>query len=150
MSDLIQQREDHTREFEQSWSDHEKKLEESSKQDIQALEEIHAQQLQEAREHAEATLGTVYKPSSKLLDNRRVFEQLVKQKKYSEAHQLKAENEQIEIYEQQRFTEVREAKIAKLMEKTMTRQKIEMMALRKKLDYQVYEQRRVREAETIQ
>jgi len=34
MSDLIQQREDHTREFEQSWSDHEKKLEESSKQDI--------------------------------------------------------------------------------------------------------------------
>lgn len=26
MSDLIQQREDHTREFDQSWSDHEKKL----------------------------------------------------------------------------------------------------------------------------
>ena len=50
------------------------------------MEEIHAQQLLEAREHAEATLGTVYKPSSKLLDNRRVFEQLVKQKKYSEAH----------------------------------------------------------------
>jgi hypothetical protein len=45
---------------------------------------------------------------------------------------------------------VREAKIAKMMEKTMARQKIEMMALRKKLDYQVYEQRRVREAETIQ
>ena len=56
----------------------------------------------------------------------------------------------MEIYEQLRFTEVREAKIAKLMEKTMTRQKIEMMALRKKLDYQVYEQRRVREAETVQ
>jgi hypothetical protein len=34
MSDLIQQREDHTREFEQSWTEHEKKLEESSKQDI--------------------------------------------------------------------------------------------------------------------
>ena len=56
----------------------------------------------------------------------------------------------MEIYEQQKFNEVREAKIAKMMEKTMARQKIEMMALRKKLDYQVYEQRRVREAETIQ
>ena len=31
MSDLIQQKEDHTREFEQSWTEHEKKLEESSK-----------------------------------------------------------------------------------------------------------------------
>jgi len=43
MSDLIQQREDHTREFEQSWTDHEKKLEESSRQDLMALEEIHQQ-----------------------------------------------------------------------------------------------------------
>lgn len=63
---------------------------------------------------------------------------------------MKAENEQMEIYEQQRFTEVREVKITKLMEKAMIRQKIEMQALRKKLDYQVYEQSRVRAAETIQ
>jgi hypothetical protein len=41
----------------------------------------------------------------------------------------------MEVYEQQRFTEVREIKISKLMEKSMTRQKIEMNALRKKLDY---------------
>jgi len=45
---------------------------------------------------------------------------------------------------------LREVKIAKMMEKIMTRQKIEMNALKKKLDYQVYEQKRVREAETIQ
>lgn len=62
---------------------------------------------------------------------------------------MKAENDQMEIYEQQRFTEFREVKIAKMMEKVMTRQKVEMNALRKKLDYQVYEQKRVREAETI-
>jgi len=41
----------------------------------------------------------------------------------------------MEIYEQQRFTEMREVKISKLMEKTMTRHKIEMGALRKKLEY---------------
>lgn len=56
----------------------------------------------------------------------------------------------MEIYEQQKFTELREVKIAKMMEKVMARQKVEMNALRKKLDYQVYEQKRVREAETIQ
>lgn len=56
----------------------------------------------------------------------------------------------MEIYEQQRYTEMREIKISKLMEKSMTKQKGEMNALRKKLDYQVLEQRRIREAETIQ
>ena len=52
---------------------------------------------------------------------------------------MKAENDQMEVYEQQKFTELREVKIAKMMEKIMTRQKIEMNALKKKLDYQVYE-----------
>jgi len=56
----------------------------------------------------------------------------------------------MELYEQQRYTEMREIKISKLMEKSMTKQKGEMNALRKKLDYQVLEQRRIREAETIQ
>lgn len=74
MSELIQQREDQTREFEQSWKDHELKLEESAVADMSALEELHAKQLSEERERLEASLSTVYKPSSKLLDNRRVLE----------------------------------------------------------------------------
>lgn len=78
MSELIQQREDQTREFEQSWKDHEQKLEESAVADMQALEELHAKQLAEERERLEAGLSTVYKPSSKLLDNRKVFEQLIR------------------------------------------------------------------------
>jgi len=41
MSELIQQREDQTREFEQSWRDHEKKLAESAKADMIALDETH-------------------------------------------------------------------------------------------------------------
>ena len=40
MSELLQQREDQTREFEQSWSDHERKLEESARADLDALEEL--------------------------------------------------------------------------------------------------------------
>lgn len=57
--------------------------------DMQALEELHQKQLIEARESLEASMGTIYKPSSKLLDDRRVFEQLIKQKKYAEAHDLR-------------------------------------------------------------
>ena len=93
MSELIQQREDQTREFEQSWKDHELKLEESAVADMEALEELHAKKLSEERERLEASLGTVYKPSSKLLDNRKVLEQLIRQKKYAEAHDLRADIE---------------------------------------------------------
>jgi hypothetical protein len=60
---------------------------------------MHTKQLGEAREQLDTLLGTVYKPSSKLLDNRKVFDQLVRQKKYAEAHDLKAEIEHMEIVE---------------------------------------------------
>jgi hypothetical protein len=41
MSELIQQSEDHTREFSRSWNDHIKKLKESAKSDMRGLQEIH-------------------------------------------------------------------------------------------------------------
>lgn len=85
-----------------------------------------------------------------MLDNRKVFDQLVRQKKYAEAHDLKAEIEVMEVQEQQRHLEMREVKITKAMEKVIAKQVIERNALRKKLDYQQYEQRRLREVETAQ
>lgn len=99
MSELIQQREDQTREFDQSWVEHEKKLDESARADLQALEEMHVKQLGEGREQLDSTLPVVHKPSSKLLDNKRVFDQLVRQKKYAEAHDLKAEIENMVVAE---------------------------------------------------
>lgn len=56
----------------------------------------------------------------------------------------------MEIYEQQKHMELREIKMTKAMEKVMTKQVIERNALKKKLDYQQYEQIRLREVETIQ
>lgn len=117
---------------------------------MNSLEEMHTRHLAEAREQLEGQLSTVYKPSSKLLDNRRVFDQLVRQKKYAEAHDLKAEIEHMEVVEQQRHMELREAKIMKGMEKVIAKQLIERNSLKKRLDYQQYEQIRLREAETIQ
>jgi hypothetical protein len=102
---------------------------------MNSLEEMHTRHLAEAREQLEGQLGTVYKPSSKLLDNRRVFDQLVRQKKYAEAHDLKAEIEHMELVEQQRHMELREAKIMKGMEKVIAKQVIERNSLKKRLDY---------------
>lgn len=72
---------------------------------------MHAVQIEEARETIEASFGTVYKPSGKLLDTRRVFEQMVKQKKYTEAHELKAEIAKMEKTEQKKHMEMRSAKV---------------------------------------
>ena len=78
MSELVQQKEDQTQEFEQSWNEHEAKLVESAQADVSALDELHANQLMEAREQISASFTTVYKPSPKLLDNRAVFDKLIK------------------------------------------------------------------------
>lgn len=104
----------------------------------------------EARESLDSQLGTVYKPSAKLLDNRKVFEQLVKQKKYAEAHDMRAQIENMEVQEQNAHMQKREVKIAKAMEKVMAKHVIERNSLKKKLEYQKHEQKRLREVETIQ
>jgi hypothetical protein len=90
--------------------------------------------LQEAREQIEHSLSTAFKPSTKLLDTKHCFEQLVKQKKYTEAHGLKGEIAKLEKSEQQRHMDARDVKIAKALEKVVAKQVIEVNSLRKKLD----------------
>lgn len=46
--------------------------------------------------------------------------------------------------------DMREVKMTKALEKVMTKQAIERSSLKKRLDYQQYEQIRLREVETIQ
>lgn len=89
--------------------------------------------LQQERERIEQSLGTIFKPSSHLLNSRNVFDRLIKQKKYAEAHQLKGENEAAEVQEQARHMDMRETKVTKAMSKVLAKQKVEMAALEKKL-----------------
>ena len=96
---------------------------------MEALDELHIKQLTEAKEQIEAGLNTVYKPSTKLLDNRQVFEKLVKQKKYTEAHDLRAQIEKMEQQEQIKHMQVREVKVTKGMEKVMQKQIVERNSL---------------------
>ena len=93
---------------------------------------MQTQQLTEAREKIDASLSNIYKPSVSLLDKRKVFERLIVQKKYAEAHDLKGEIEQMEIIEQQKFSANRETKITKAMELVMTKQVVERNSMAKK------------------
>jgi len=53
------------------------------------MEEQQAAQLSEEREKMDAKLPTQHKHSAKYLNNKKVFEKLIQQKKYSEAHALR-------------------------------------------------------------
>lgn len=55
----------------------------------------------------------------------------------------------MEGHEQQKHMEIREQKITAAMAKVMQKQVVERNSLKKKLDYQKHEQRRLREVETV-
>jgi hypothetical protein len=100
MEALHIQKLEQSKEFQESWDNHEVKLRESAIADMEALNEVHNRQLQEAHEQIEATLTNVFKPSKALLDARNVFDKFIKQKKYTEAHNIRVEIEKMEQKEQ--------------------------------------------------
>jgi len=77
------------------------------------LEDAQASVLATKRDELDASLPTKYKPSAKLLNNKNVFDRLVSSQKFTEAHNLRAEIEEMQVVEQERFNEVREQKITK-------------------------------------
>ena len=93
MNELLQQKKEHIRDFERNWNEHEKQLVESSQADLEALEQTHMAQLVELRENYERQLDKTFrfKQSAQLLQDKQVFERLVQQRKYTEAHALREE-----------------------------------------------------------
>jgi hypothetical protein len=150
MHEMLQQREAHMAEFERNWNAHEKQLLESSEHDLNVLEENQNQHLVEERQKIDKRLPTVFKPSSTILQHKNVFDRLVKQKKYTEAHALREEFQHMEIEEQDKFMEVREKKINAHIGKQLQQQQTERASLIKKLENQRNEQKRQRMIETAQ
>ena len=76
MSELVRQRQDHLKEFEQNWNEHEKQLQSSAKADIDALEEAQLKQLEEFRVMFEQKLDKTFhhRPSAGLLQHKNQFE----------------------------------------------------------------------------
>lgn len=137
-------------EFHANWDAHEKQLAESSERDLLELEENQAKRLVEERTAFDAKLPNSFRPSSQILEYKNVFEKLVKQKKYAEAHTLREEFERMEIQERSGFGEAREKKINNHIAKILVFQVTERTSLIKKCENQKAEQKRQREMETIQ
>lgn len=137
-------------EFEANWDAHEKQLAESSQRDLAELEETQARRLVEERAAYDAKLPNSFRPSAQNLEYKNVFEKLVKQKKYAEAHTLREEFERMEVEERKAFAESREKKINNHIAKILVFQTNERTSLIKKCDNQKAEQKRQREVETVQ
>ena len=101
------------RDFERNWNEHEKQLVESSKADLENLEQTHMQQLLQMREDYERHLDKSFKfkQSAQLLQDKQVFERLVQQRKYTEAHALREEFVNQEQLEQQKYMQERQKKL---------------------------------------
>lgn len=85
-----------------------------------------------------------------MLEYQNVFEKLVKQKKYAEAHTLREEFTRMEEAEREQFGEGREKKINNHIAKILALQVNERNSLIKKIENQKHEQKRQRVAETVQ
>ena len=115
MSELLRQKQEHLKEFEANWNEHENQLSTSARADIEALEEAQIKQLEEFRGQFEQKLDKTFhlRPSASLLQHKMQFEQLIKSKKYSEAHQLREEFQHMEVQEANRYQEERQKKLIK-------------------------------------
>lgn len=150
MDQMLHQRETHMAEFNANWDAHEKELAESSERDVQQLEENQSKRLMQEREQFDAKLPNSFRPSSQVLEYKNVFEKLVKQKKYAEAHTLREEFVRMEAQEKDAFVEAREKKINNHIAKILVFQQAERASLLKKCDNQKAEQKRQRMIETQQ
>ena len=123
----------HLQTFEEEWQEHEQTLVQESQSQLQQLDEKHAKEMEDLRADLEEKLPKQFKPSSKLLNTRKIQDSMINQKKYQEAQEL--EDESLEMEEQQRVMheEQRQKKIVKAEETLVVKQATERAALEKKL-----------------
>ena len=89
-------------------------------------------ELEQVHEHLDRTLPIKSKPSSKLLNMRQIQQNLVKQKKYNEANEVKDKAAELEEEEEQKWANMRADKIATQEKQLMQKHSKERDALNKK------------------
>ena len=124
----------------------------SSQDDLEALEQTQLSQLIELREEFERSLDKTFrfKQSAQLLQDKQVFERLVQQRKYTEAHALREEFTAQEAIENEKYMKQRQKKLIVQEQVWLKKQATEREALEKKLMNQKHEQKRQRQVETKQ
>mmetsp|Transcript_23122 Transcript_23122/g.17539 ORF Transcript_23122/g.17539 Transcript_23122/m.17539 type:complete len:151 (+) Transcript_23122:215-667(+) len=121
-------------EFNKNWDEVMHKTEEDHTILIKQLEEKHVHELEENRAKLEQSLPTLPKASAELLNNKKIQEQLARQKEYAEAHKVQVKCQEMERDELEKHMQMRHKKIVAAEAALITKQQNEMSALKKKLE----------------
>ena len=133
--------------FNQDWDKRMNAFQVHSSQLIKDLEGKHVAKHEEWRNNLDDKIPVKFKPSSELLNLRRIQVNLAKQKEYKEAHQVQIRAQKLEKLEMGRYEEERNGKIMKSEEKLFQQQDNEMEALRKRIIAGENEQKKQRALE---
>eukprot|EP00347_Sterkiella_histriomuscorum_P006204 403353664 len=146
--DRLQIEESHAQEyqaFQQEWDQRLQSKEQEFQQQIQQLDERHQQELEKNRIDLQQRIPTNFKPSSELLNLKKIQDQLARQKEYAEAHKVQAKIIDLEKEEQLKYEQVREKKIVAAETLLIQKQQQQMHALRKKCENSLNEDRNLRD-----
>ena len=133
--------------FNQDWDKRMNAFQIHSTQLIKDLEGKHVERHEDWRNSLDDKIPVKFKPSSELLNLRRIQVNLAKQKEYKEAHQVQIRAQKLEKLEIGRYEEERNGKIMKSEEKLFQQQDNEMEALRKRIIAGENEQKKQRAIE---
>lgn len=111
---------------------------------IKDLEEKHMSELNDYSKELEQDLPDIFKPSSELLNLKKIQISLAKQKNYTEAHQVQVRANAMEKKELSMFQDQRDHKKESLESQRIKRQQNEMAALQKKIEAGENEQKKHR------
>ena len=133
--------------FNQEWDKRMNEFQVHSSQLIKALEDKHVSQQEEYRGQLEEKIPYKFKPSTDLLNLKRIQVNLAKQKEYKEAHEVQVRAQKLDQEENQKYAENRDLKIQNAMTKLLQSQDKEMEALRKRVIAGESEQKKQRALE---
>jgi hypothetical protein len=123
---------------------------ESNQEAVAAMEAENQAQLEKHRQDLEENLPQRPKMSSEYLNLKKIEENMVKQKKFAEAHQIQQKALQLEQEEIEKHLQLRQKKIVQSEQKLMHQQTIALNSLKKKCEAHEFEEFRSFEEELRQ
>ena len=130
--------------FNQMWDETMIEYEQRAGELLEAMRQRHALDAREHRAKSVASLSSI-KPSSKMLDMRRIQQTLAKQGSYQEAQRVKMQADALEATERERAVTAREQQLIKAEAAFLHRQDTEVNALRQRIQAGAEEQRVARQ-----
>ncbi|CDW87163.1 UNKNOWN [Stylonychia lemnae] len=131
--------------FNQEWDQRMSQKDQEHQLMLQQLDEQHQRDLEKNRIDLDQKIPAIFKPSSELLNLKKIQDQLAKQKEYGEAHKVQQKIIELSKEEEEKYSQVRQKKIVAAETLMIQKQQQQMNALRKKCDNSMSEDRKLRE-----